>query len=178
MWLTLHVSFACLLCLDYVLLLPFFARKSRLDLPPRYWLFTSLLNQSQQCSFTPCTNMPQCMGPSICLRLGHTNTQRSFGLLATPLCLVVGAWGSLWRSRLFRLLATAHPGCRSLSGLAQQMTQLTSLLIPSDFQFSVWKDRPYIFPIGKTTLSFIAYHSWFSWRSAGSRAFMLCSQHC
>lgn len=117
-------------------------------------------------------------GPSICLPIGHTNTQRSFALLATPLCPIVGTWRNLWRSGPFRLLATACPGCRSLSGLAQQMTQLTSLLIPSDFQCSVRKDRPYIFPIGKATLSFIAFYSWFPWRPAGSRTFMLCSQHC
>lgn len=53
------ISLLCIfLCLDYLLLPPLSAWKSRLQLLPSYWPASSLLNQSQNI-FSQCANIPQ-----------------------------------------------------------------------------------------------------------------------
>lgn len=49
---------------NYLIQLPLSVRKSCLYLLPSYWLFSSLLNQSQQCIITQYTNIPHQDSPA------------------------------------------------------------------------------------------------------------------
>ena len=66
------------------------------------------------------------------------------------------------------------PGCRSLIWPGPTDKAGPWLLITSNSQLSGWKNRFYIFPLGKTILC--ASHFWSPWSSVGTGTFVLCSQ--